>query len=99
MLDANGRVMSEAIGSDPLADLLVAENILTDGQWHQVGLVWDGAYRTLFVDGIPVATDVLENIPALTHSLIIGTNSNPQSGTFWSGKVDDIWMYHEVIAP
>ena len=26
---------------------LISESIITDGQWHHIGLVWDGSYRIL----------------------------------------------------
>ena len=36
---------------------LLSEAIITDGTWHRIGLVWDGSYRHLYVDGAEVATD------------------------------------------
>ncbi|MFQ5800074.1 MAG: MBL fold metallo-hydrolase, partial [Bacteroidota bacterium] len=33
---------------------LVSEFVITDGDWHRIGFVWDGSYRTLYVDGAEV---------------------------------------------
>ena len=39
------------------AGYLFSETVITDGQWHRIGLVWDGTNRILYVDGIVVAED------------------------------------------
>ncbi len=36
---------------------LPSESVITDGQWHRVGLTWDGTNRTLYVDDVEVAKD------------------------------------------
>jgi len=36
---------------------LVSESVITDGQWHHIGLVWDRSYRYLYLDGIEAAGD------------------------------------------
>jgi len=36
---------------------LLSPAIISDGNWHRIGLVWDGSYRHLYVDGTEVAKD------------------------------------------
>ena len=36
---------------------LVSDTGITDGLWHRIALVWDGASRNLYVDGTLVAID------------------------------------------
>jgi len=36
---------------------VVSETVITDGNWHRIGFVWDGSYRYLYVDGAEVAKD------------------------------------------
>lgn len=36
---------------------LESQSLIIDNQWHHVGFVWDGSYRSLFVDGTEVARD------------------------------------------
>jgi hypothetical protein len=56
-VDAEGRLMTELKGADGLAIPLISETIITDEEWHRVGLMWDGSRRTLCVDGVAVAED------------------------------------------
>jgi len=35
-----------------------SDTVITDGDWHRIGLVWDGTYRTLYVDDVESAKDV-----------------------------------------
>ena len=41
---------------------LISEYVITDGQWHRIGFVWDGANRTLYVDDLLVAEDTQANL-------------------------------------
>jgi len=56
--DAEGKLMTELKSSNQLAGPLFSEAVITDGQWHRIGLVWDGSNRTLYVDGVVVADDI-----------------------------------------
>ncbi|MCU0913303.1 MAG: LamG domain-containing protein [Planctomycetes bacterium] len=98
-LDAAGRLLTEFKPSRgaPLASPVS----LTDGQWHRIGLTWDGSHRTLFVDGIAVAGDakVLGNPPVSTAGLYLGAGSTLTPGTFWSGRIDDVRIYNRVLKP
>ncbi len=73
---------------------LTSDVVITDDQWHQVGLEWDGKYRHLYVNDIEVAVDEMP-LPALVHTgwLDIGKGSSDQAGTFWHGLIDDVRVY------
>jgi hypothetical protein len=75
---------------------LVSESVITDGQWHHVGLVYDfGALRRyLYVDGIEVAKDTeFVGGVASNGGLYIGASKNLDSGSFFSGLIDDVRIY------
>jgi hypothetical protein len=78
---------------------LVSESIITDGQWHHIGFIWDGAYRSLYVDGAEVAKDATAQNPlkSATGGLYIGAGKNRDAGTFFSGLVDDVRIYNVVL--
>ena len=78
---------------------LLSEAVITDGVWHRIGFVWDGSYRTLYVDDILAAEDVQDSIEASVGGLYIGTASGMQSGTYWSGLIDDIRIYNRTVSP
>jgi len=78
---------------------IVSNVVVTDDQWHRVGLVSDGLGMSLIVDGAEVArTDTSPILPA-SGGLHIGTGSNLEAGTFWSGLIDDVRIYDRVVTP
>ena len=88
-------------GGRAVGDPLCSEAVVTDGLWHRIGLVWDRSYRSLYVDGEFVSTDVApqNNFPSSQGGLYIGAASDRHSGTFWSGLIDDVRIYNRVVAP
>ncbi|HUT46643.1 MAG TPA: kelch repeat-containing protein [Sedimentisphaerales bacterium] len=84
----------------PPAPFLVSETVITDGQWHHVGFVWDGSYRSLYVDGIEAARDTAAQNPlqSATGGLYIGAGSNIEAGTFFAGLIDDIRVYNKALS-
>lgn len=83
----------------PPAPLLVSESVITDGQWHHVGFVWDGSYRSLYVDGIEAARDTVAQNPlqSATGGLRIGAGGNLEAGNFFSGLIDDVRIYNTAL--
>ena len=56
-----------------------SEFIITDGQWHHIGFIWDDSYRFLYVDDIEVAKDTKSLTKALMYSnegLYIGASND-----------------------
>jgi hypothetical protein len=78
---------------------LKSEYVITDGQWHRIGFVWDGLSRMLYVDDILVAEDTQNNLSSSLGGLNIGCGSNLTAGTFWSGLIDDIRIYNRAVRP
>ncbi len=72
---------------------------ITDGNWHRIGLVWDGSNRTLYVDNVAVAEDTQANLEVSENSLLIGTGKAMKSGTYWSGLIDDVRIYNRAVTP
>ena len=85
----------------PPFDPLVSESVITDGQWHHIGLVYDfdGLKRYLYVDGAEVAKDTyfVGGVPS-DGGLYFGVDKMLGQGTFFSGLIDDIRIYDEVIS-
>jgi hypothetical protein len=77
----------------------LSESMITDGEWHRIGFVWDGANRTLYVDDILVAEDTQNNLSGSLGGLNIGCGSNSAVRTFWSGLIDDIRIYNRAVRP
>ena len=55
MADAEGKLMTKLVGSGRGSGSLSSETLMADGQWHRIGLAWDGSHRTLCVDDVTVA--------------------------------------------
>jgi len=82
-----------------IAEPLESNFIITDDIWHHVGFVWDGSYRTLYVDGIEVAkdTNILTSLENSDGGLYIGANKFLEAGTFFSGLIDDVRIYNKAL--
>ena len=80
---------------------LESNHIVTDDIWHHIGFVWDGSYRTLYVDGMEVAkdNDPLASLNNSDGGLYIGVNKNLDAGTYFSGLIDDVRIYNRVVSP
>jgi hypothetical protein len=101
MVGAEGRLMTEFGSSDGTNNALLSETNITDGKWHRVGLVWDGAYRHLYVDGAEVASDAepLSGLESGEGSVYIGAGNGMEPGSLWSGLIDDVRIYNRVVSP
>ena len=97
--DTEGNLMTELKSSDQLAGPLFSETVITDGQWHRIGLVWDGSNRTLYVDGVKVAEDTQSDLEGSQMGLYIGKGKGMEPGTYFSGLIDDIRIYNRAVSP
>jgi len=100
-VDADGTLMTELTksGGRTTGTPLYSDTVITDGNWHRVGFVWDGAQRILYVDDIPVAVDDQNSLGGATGGLVIGVGTDNQADTFWSGMIDDVRIYDRVVEP
>ena len=80
---------------------LESDSVITDGEWHHVGLVYDiGALqRRLYVDGAEVARDV-DSVWGVASggSLHFGAGKNRSAGTFFAGLIDDVRIYNAALS-
>ena len=78
---------------------LTSSVMITDGNWHRVGLVRDGVERILYVDDVEVARDSIDNLASCQGPLCIGAGSVLEPDSFWLGMIDDVRIYNRVVAP
>jgi sugar lactone lactonase YvrE len=78
---------------------LHSQTIITDGNWHHIGLVWDGANRILYVDDVVVAEDTQANLEGSENGLYIGCGKAMKSETYFSGLIDDVRIYNRAVYP
>jgi N-acetylneuraminic acid mutarotase len=97
--DPSGCLITELRGSGRGGVPLQSEIVVTDGTWHRIGFVWDGIYRTLYVDDILIAEDTQNGLGRSIGGLNIGCGSNSAAGTFWSGMIDDVRIYNRAVCP
>jgi N-acetylneuraminic acid mutarotase len=95
---ADGSLMTGLKFLGKPSQTLQSQAIITDGQWHRVGLVWDGSSRILYVDDAEVASDAYE-AGLLLGDLQIGAGNKLEAGTFWSGLIVDVRIYNRAITP
>jgi N-acetylneuraminic acid mutarotase len=97
---ADGRLMTKLF--DPLFGPLESEAVITDGQWHHVGLVYDfdGFHRRLYVDGTEVAKDIDVVAGLLPDGeLYFGASGKDLDvGSFFSGLIDDVRIYNQALS-
>ncbi len=91
--------MTELMGAGQDATELLSQTIITDGNWHRIGLVWDGSHRTLYVDDVAVAEDEQTNLAASENGLYIGAGTAIETGSYWSGLIDDVRIYNRAVMP
>ncbi len=94
-----GNLMTELKAAGLDANELLSQTIITDGNWHRVGLVWDGSHSTLYLDDVAVAEDAQTNLEGSENGLYIGTGKAMESGTYWSGLIDDVRIYNRAVIP
>jgi len=78
---------------------LWSETVITDGDWHRVGLVWNGAERALYVDDAEVARDAQGSLSGSDAGLHIGADADLGAASFWSGLIDDVRIYGRALTP
>jgi hypothetical protein len=98
-----GCLMTSLIGTGSRSPStpLVSQFVIANGAWHRVGLVSDGGYRYLYVDGIEVIRDLNSaGTPKGTRAgFNLGADKNLDPGSFWSGLIDDVRIYDRAVQP
>lgn len=94
---SGGDLMTEVKGPGRSGHALSSQMVITDGNWHRVGLVWDGAERALYANGIEVARDRQDSLESSSGGIYIGAGKNIESGSLWSGIIDDVRVYDVAL--
>ena len=94
-----GHLMTELTSGGRGATFLLSQTAINDGNWHRIGLVWDGLRRILYVDGAAVAEDTQDNLQSQRNGLYIGCGNPMQPGTSFSGLIDDVRIYNRAVSP
>lgn len=97
---SGGKLMSGLMGA--YFGPLESDIVVTDGQWHHVGLVYDRdtMHRYLYVDGVEVAADTdYVGVLLCDGGLYIGTDNTLDADSFFSGLIDDVRIYNRVVIP
>jgi L-ascorbate metabolism protein UlaG (beta-lactamase superfamily)/N-acetylneuraminic acid mutarotase len=94
-----GNLMTELKGTGRNIKTLASQTVITDGEWHRVGFVWNGSNRVLYVDDVEAAADTQGNLASSDGGLYIGAGENLEPGSFWSGLIDDVRIYNRAITP
>ena len=96
---SQGRLMTRLM-HPPFAPLM-SQSVITDGQWHHVGLVYDciGLHRGLYVDGVEVVsdTDCVGGV-FCQGGLTIGAGEALDPSAFWPGLIDDVRIYDVALS-
>lgn len=79
---------------------LLSGTVITDTRWHHIGLVWDGSYRHLYVDGVEAAMDTAKQarMKGAYGDLCFGAGGTLAPGTFFTGLLDDIRIYNKALS-
>ncbi len=94
-----GKLMTELASWGRAGGPLVSDYAITDGNWHNVGFIWDGNHRYLYLDNVEVAKDTrdvyLFEYPYT--GLYFGAGKALEQGSFWNGLIDDIKIYNRAL--
>ena len=98
-IDTEGNLMTEVTGPGRDSNPLRLQTAITDSTWHRIGFVFDGSHRMLCVDGVIVAEDTKSTLRGSQMGLYIGAGKNMETGTYFSGLIDDVRIYNRVVSP
>jgi hypothetical protein len=94
-----GHLMTDLTGVGRSGGPLLSQTVITEGDWHRIGLVWDGLNRTLYVDGIAVVQDTQDGFANSSNGLNIGCGTSFEPSSFFSGLIDDVRIYSRAVSP
>ncbi len=94
-----GTLRTELKSAGRQSSVLTSQTVITDGNWHRVGLIWDGTNRILYVDDIEVVRGTQASLPSSDGGLCIGAGCKLAPGSFWSGLIDDVRIYDRAVKP
>ena len=93
----SGALMTE-LKSGMLGQALSSQAVITDGDWHNVGLTWNKPDRILYVDYSEVARDTQSGVSPSDAGLNIGAGKDLGAGRFFTGLIDDVRIYNTALS-
>jgi hypothetical protein len=98
LVDEDGNFMT-ALRRGHYTPTLTSGYVITDGDWHHIGVVWDKSHRHLYADGIAVTEDTanIGYLSASNGNLCIGCGNAFDAGSFFSGLIDDVRIYDVAL--
>jgi hypothetical protein len=98
MVDMEGELKTEIKNLSRYPSPLLSQTVIADGQWRHIGLVWDGSYRSLYVDATEVAKDTVQcRLESSEGGLIIGAGGALEPGSCFCGLIDDVRIYSVAL--
>lgn len=83
----------------PSPDNLVGSTNVFDGQWHHLTAVYDGAQKTLYVDGqVDAQAAYTRTVSTNDLNVRLGYNSEYTVGQY-DGLLDDVRVYNRALSP
>jgi hypothetical protein len=99
---ADGSVQAFIMNDDPLkVQWTFVESprpVITAGQWHQVGLQWDGKFVRLYIDGVAVAKQSYKEIPVVGLSYAGETPFELGPGNGFVGQFGETRVYSRALS-
>ena len=96
---AEGTLMTELQSSGRGGCAMTSDFVVSDGEWHRIGLVWNGSHRRLYVDDAEVVGDVQDGMGNLRSVMFIGAGNSLAPDSHFSGLIDDVRIYDRAIEP
>ena len=96
---SEGLLITDLKGTGRFGSSLGSQTVITDDNWHRVGLTWDGSTRILYVDNVEVAKDTQPGLVGSTGGLYFGAGEDLDAASFFSGLIDDIRIYDRAVIP
>ncbi len=80
---------------------LKSDFVITDDQWHDIGLVYDGSSKYLYVDGAEVAKDTksFSMLESSDGGLYLGAGKHLDEASFFSALIDDVRIHNRAVSP
>jgi sugar lactone lactonase YvrE len=95
---SEGNLMTKLRNPGRFGSPMLSQTNITDGNWHHIGLVWDGSKRILYIDDVAVAEDTQNGLESSDRGLYIGTGKGMEPDSFWSGLIDDVRIYDMALS-
>ncbi len=87
-------------GSPPLLPtfpFIESNTVIPLGEWHYVGLTYDGAFLQFYYDGAPDGGGALPGpLTPNDNVLFIGVDL-PGGDEYWDGKIDEVRIWNEAL--